>query len=41
MSLLRALEQENTELILDNAELSLEEPESILFTDVAVRQKVM
>lgn len=42
MSLAKALEQEdNIELLLDNAELSLEEPDSLIFNDEDLRNKVI
>jgi hypothetical protein len=41
MSLEQAVAQEDIEVILDNAELALEEKESTIYTDPAIRQKVL
>eukprot|EP00026_Physarum_polycephalum_P004728 Phypoly_transcript_04751.p1 GENE.Phypoly_transcript_04751~~Phypoly_transcript_04751.p1 ORF type:complete len:358 (+),score=70.73 Phypoly_transcript_04751:36-1076(+) len=41
MSLEQAVEQGDIEIILDNAELALEEKESTIYTDPAIRQKVV
>lgn len=40
MSLEQAVAQGDVEVILDNAELALEEQESPLYTDTEIRQKV-
>lgn len=40
MSLEQAIEQDDIGVTLDNAELALEEPESTLYKDPAIRNKV-